>query len=161
MDSKKLRNSLGLFATGVMIASTSRLDLEEPQFCGMTINSFASLSLDPPLVLFSIDNKSSNLEFFSKNDSFSLNILSDNQVNLAKAFATPKNEAKWQVESYYLGKMKNPIFHNSLAFFECQKHRVIKEGDHHIIIGKVIDFAKINESKPLTYYNSDFSTIAS
>ncbi len=132
------------------------------EFFGMTINSFSSLSLDPELVMFSIDNKSSNLALFKKNRYFSLNILSYEQLELSKAFATPKNSNKWNVEPYFLGKFGNPIFKNSLGFIECERHRVIKAGDHHIIIGRVVDFAKLSDKEALTYVKGKYakSTIA-
>jgi len=126
------------------------------EFFGMTINSFASVSLEPPLVLFSIDNKSSNLQFFKKNHYFSLNILGEGQTNLAKAFATPKNSTKWGVEPYFLGKFGNPIFQNSIGFLECKKQRVIRAGDHHIILAEVVDFDKLSEDKPLLYVKGKF-----
>lgn len=130
------------------------------EFFGMTINSFSSVSLEPPLVSFCIDNKSNNLKLFKKNDYFSLNILTENQIELAKGFATPKNSKKWQIENYFLGKNGSPIFENSLGFFECKKHKIIKAGDHHIIIGEVVDFSKIkHEENPLLYTKSKFGFI--
>lgn len=128
------------------------------EFFGMTINSFTSVSLDPPFVSFCIYNRSTNLKFFKKNRYFSLNVLSESQQDLARAFATPKNSTKWEVEPYFFGKKGNPIFQKSLAFFECRKHRVIKCGDHHIVIGEVVDFGKINESKPLIFYRGKFES---
>jgi flavin reductase (DIM6/NTAB) family NADH-FMN oxidoreductase RutF len=205
MDSKKLRETLGLFSTGVIIACARRKNflaenffvkknlvgkfeefwqnfLQEnyfaqkfeskihtqnflekikkifaTEFFGMTINSFTSVSLNPPLVSFCIYNDSANLEFFKKNRYFSLNVLSQDQQALASAFATPKNSKKWGVEPYFFGQKGNPIFQNSLAFFECKKHRVIKCGDHHIIIGEVLDFGKVNDSKPLIFYRGRFA----
>jgi flavin reductase (DIM6/NTAB) family NADH-FMN oxidoreductase RutF len=196
---RKLRDCLGLFSTGVIIACARRKNflaetfssekffenkifsekifnnkfLRETifgkkflqklkkifadEFFGMTINSFSSVSLEPPLVLFSIDNKSSNLPLFKKNRYFSLNILSQEQQELAKAFATPKNSKKWTVEPYLLGKFGNPIFQNSLGFFECKKQRVIKAGDHHIIIAEVMDYSKMSDKNPLIYYRGKFS----
>jgi flavin reductase (DIM6/NTAB) family NADH-FMN oxidoreductase RutF len=130
------------------------------EFFGMTINSFSSVSLNPPLISFCIDNKSANLPFFKKNRYFSLNILSQEQQDLASAFATPKNSAKWQVAPYFFGKFGNPIFQDSLAFIECKKHRVIAVGDHHVIIGEVVDFGKISNKAPLLYYQGKFSKLS-
>lgn len=130
------------------------------EFFGMTINSFSSLSLDPPLIQFSIDNKSSNLKLFKSNRYFSLNILSIEQKNLSNAFATPKNSEKWQVEPFIFGKFGNPIFQNSIAFIECQKYKVIKAGDHHIIIGKVLDFGNISKKEPLIYYKGKYAILS-
>ncbi len=202
MDPRKLRDCLGLFSTGIIIACarrknflTEKIDAEKilhnkifsekilnnklinetnlgktlleklkeifaDEFFGMTINSFSSVSLNPPLVSFCIDNKSSNLELFKKNRTFSLNILSESQQSLSSGFATPKNSKKWDIEPYSLGKYGNPIFENSLAYFECKKHRIIKAGDHHIIIGEIIDFAKLNEAKPLMYFQGKYRNIS-
>lgn len=193
MDHKKLRDCLGFFTTGVIVACAKKKNflterfshaaffesdvftkkllnhkifgeilkkIFTDEFFGMTINSFSSVSLTPPLVSFCIDNRSNNLALFKKNQYFSLNILSENQIELAKEFATPKNSKKWQIETYFLGKKGSPIFENSLGFFECKKHKIIKAGDHHIVIGEVIDFGKIKEDQhPLLYSKSKFSFI--
>ena len=127
------------------------------EFFGMTINSFTSISLSPALISFCIDNKSGNLKFFKRNRYLLLNISSEEQQDLASAFATPKNSKKWSVEPYIFSKFGNPIFHNSLCFIECRKHKVIKMGDHHIIIGEVINFAKINDKKPLLYFSGKYA----
>lgn len=201
MDQRKLRDCLGSFSTGVIIACarrknflTDKIDAEKilhnkifsekilnnklinetalgktlleklkeifaAEFFGMTINSFTSVSLKPPLVSFCIDNRSANLSLFQKNKTFSLNILSEEQQNLANGFATPKNSAKWGIETYFLGQHGNPIFENSLAYFECRKHRIIKAGDHHIIIGEIVDFAKLKDSKPLLYFQGKYRNL--
>lgn len=214
MDQRKLRDCLGLYTTGVIIACARKKNffsegyfaekigekffeekikkfedswqrfLKENQlgqklekkfptqnflekikkifaneFFGMTINSFTSISLDPPLISFSIDNRSSNLALFKKNRYFSLNILSDQQQLLSGAFATPKNSIKWGVEPYFFAKKGSPIFQNSLAFFECRKHKIIKIGDHHVVFGEVIDFDKVNDGKPLLYYSGKYAEI--
>lgn len=201
MDQRKLRDCLGLFATGVIIACarkknflTEKIDAEKflhnrifaekilnnklisetllgkslleklkdifaKEFFGMTINSFSSVSLKPPLVSFCIDNNSSNLQLFKKNEYFSFNILSEGQQELARAFATPKNSKKWEIETYYLGQNGSPIFENSLGFFECKKHKIIKVGDHHLVIGEVMDFAKLNDAKPLLYFGGKYNKL--
>ena len=80
-------------------------------------------------------------------------------MDLARGFATPKNSKKWEIEPYLFGKKGNPIFENSIGFFECKKHKIIKIGDHHLVIGEVIDFAKINNSKPLLYFNGKYDKL--
>ena len=199
MDQRKYRDSLGLFATGIVIACarrknflTEKIDAEKilhnivfsekilnsklmnettlgknlleklkeifaAEFFGMTINSFSSVSLKPPLVSFCIDNKSSNLPLFQKNKTFSLNILSEEQQELASGFATPKNSKKWGIEPYFLEKNGNPIFENSIGYFECKKHKIIKAGDHHIVIGEVVNFGKLSEKAPLLYFQGKYS----
>ncbi len=181
IQSKKLRNCFGCFATGVVIACTKKkarifdncfsrkgFDDKANDVCnhlsGITINSFSSLSLDPPLIQFAIGNKSSQLSFFKKNHYFSLNILSSEQQNLSNAFASSSKDLtkkleKWQIEPFFLSKYSNPIFENSLAFIECKRYKVIKAGDHHIIIGKVVDFKIISNKNPLTYYRGNYATL--
>lgn len=192
MDQRKLRDTLGLFATGVIVACARKRNfltetfsysnlfdnkafteklfdnkifgqvlrqIFTEEFFGITINSFSSVSLKPPLVSFCIDNKSTNLRLFKRNRYFSLNILSEDQIELARGFATPKNNKKWQIEPYFFGRQGSPIFENSLGFFECKKHKIIKAGDHHIIIGEVVDFAKMHDKNPLLYNKSQFNFI--
>ena len=130
------------------------------EFFGMTINSFSSISLEPPLISFCIDNKSSNLKLFKQNRYFLLNILSAEQRDLSSAFATPKNSHKWHVEPYFFSKYGNPIFYNSLSFIECKKHKTIKMGDHEIIVGEIVDFGIIKPSKPLLYFKGKYCEIA-
>lgn len=155
---KELRNCLGKFATGVMIAGGFDKETNKP--FGLTINSFASISLNPPLVSFCLANESSNLELFKRNQNFSLNILSEGQLQLAKEFAKAHNVNKWQVEKYISGEFSSPIFQNSLAFLECKVFKIIEAGDHQIIIGEVVDFNQLNpEQKPLIYYSSSFSRL--
>ena len=151
-DGKKLTNKL--LSNKIFGKQLSKIFADE--FFGMTINSFSSVSLEPPLVSFCIDNKSSNLKFFKKNLYFSLNILSESQKDLASGFAKPKNSSKWQIEHYYFGKFGNPIFNQSIGFLECKKHRIIKLGDHHMIIGEVVDFGKLSNSSPLLYNKAKF-----
>jgi flavin reductase (DIM6/NTAB) family NADH-FMN oxidoreductase RutF len=142
------------FLNNILLNKIKKLFADE--FFGMTINSFTSVSLEPPLVLFCIDNKSANLSYFKKNKYFSFNILSQQQQELSSAFSTPKNSQKWFVAPYFFSKYGNPIFYDSLAFIECKRHKVIKIGDHHIIIGEIVDFGKINNSQPLLYFSGKY-----
>lgn len=129
------------------------------EFFGLTINSFSSVSLEPPLLSFCIDNKSTNLKLFQKNRYFSLNVLSEEQQELANAFAKPKNNKKWQVEPYFFGPKGNPIFQNSLGYFECEKEKIVKAGDHHILIGRIISFEKLSDKKPLIYHKGQYKAV--
>lgn len=155
MNNKNLRECFGLFSTGVAIASCE----SEGALYGLTINSFASVSLHPPLLLFSIGNDSYNLKAFRQAKNFIINILSAKQISLAKEFAKSQNDKKWQAENYHFTQNHNLIFENSLGYFECEKFDIIKAGDHHIIIGQIIDFAKLAQEEPLIYFRSEFCKI--
>lgn len=152
MSDKKLRECFGSFATGVTIASCEL----NGELYGLTVNSFSSVSLQPPLLLFSVGNESYNLEAFRRSNSFIINILSAKQIGLAKEFALSQNHKKWTAEKYHFTANHNVIFENSLGYFECKKHDIIKAGDHHIIIGEVINFAKLSNEDPLLYFRSEF-----
>lgn len=154
MNERDLRDCFGLFATGVMIAATQF----EGKKYGMTINSFSSLSLNPALLLFSIDNKSYNLAAFQKSQSFTLSILGEKQLILAQEFARPANEGKWRVENI-LPQQNHIIFENSIGYFNCEKQNIISAGDHQIIIGKIVNCAKLKQDKPLLYLNGAFSSL--
>lgn len=155
MDIKELKNCFSKFTTGVMIAATGCLENSERY--GLTINSFSSVSLEPPLVLFCIGNESGNLDKFQHNKFFTLNILSDSQRDLALQFAKANNPEKWSANNYSLTNSGCPFFEESLGYFECKRNDVIKSGDHHIIIGQVVDFKNMDEeTSPLIYFKSQF-----
>ncbi len=148
----ELKECFSLFATGVMIATTN----VEGKNYGLTINSFSSVSMDPPLCLFSIGSESYNLDFFKKSKSFALNILSTDQLGLAKDFAAHNCSSKWNKESFNISGEGNPIFTNSNGYLECTKHQVIEAGDHHIFIGEVVDCGKLSDGDGLVYYKGGF-----
>ena len=136
------------------------IDKKNREHNAITVNSITSLSLNPPLILFCIDNKSFNLKAFKKNKFFALNILSEDQIDLSCEFAKTQNQLKWSKEPHSFSKMNCPIFDNAIGYFECQRSKIIKSGDHHIIIGKVLDFVKLNDKKPLLYYQGKYRFLA-
>lgn len=152
INQKDLRESFSLFATGVMVATTN----VDGQNYGLTINSFSSVSLDPALCLFSIGNESFNLEYFKKSKSFALNTLSKNQLDLAKDFAGSDYQGRWGRASFDISQNNNPIFEGSNGYIECVNHQIIEAGDHHLFIGRVVDFAKLNDEESLIYHKSRF-----
>lgn len=156
MDYRKLRQTFGLFTTGVIVVCGNNKIRGRDHLFGITINSFSSVSLEPALLLFSVDNRSSHLSFFKNAKYFSLNVLAADQLDLAKAFSSNKSSKKWEIEGYNSGKFGSPIFPNSLAFFECKKNRVIKAGDHHVFIGQIIDFQQLNSKAPLTFFSGSY-----
>ncbi len=152
MDNHDLKECFSLFATGVMIAATN----VDGKNYGLTINSFSSVSLSPPLLLFSIGNGAYNLDYFKNSDSYILNILNVSQLDLAKKFAGHDHDSKWDGEQFNLTKNGNPIFHGSNAYLECAHHQIVEAGDHHIFIGQVVNFAKIRDEDGLLYYKGEF-----
>jgi len=151
----ELKKTFSTFATGVAIASSGA----DNQKFGITVNSFSSVSLDPPLLSFCVGNSSSALERFLNCQFFSINILSEKQLNLANGFTKTDNQEKWQIEPFKLSENQTPIFTNSLSYFECKKHQIVKSGDHHIIVGQVTNHQFLNDLKPLTYFQGKYQNI--
>jgi len=151
-DQRELRNCFSRFATGVAIASTNYND----QLFGLTINSFSSVSLEPPLSLFSIANKSLQLDIFKKCKNYAISFLGVNQEILANNFAKSNNCNKWETSKYSLTKNNNPVFNNILAYIELEHFKILEMGDHNIFIGQIVDLKIFDESEPLLYYQSKF-----
>jgi len=122
----------------------------------VTANSFSSVSLDPPLVLWSIDKNSSRYNMMSNAENYAINVLSSSQKNVAVEFV--KNKDPFKKIDFILGINDVPIIENSSAVFECETKDIFDGGDHSIILGKVINFS-FNERKPLFFYKGDFGSL--
>lgn len=147
---KLFKLALSKFATGLTIISINT----DKEFIGKTVNSFASLSLNPPLVLFSIDKKSTSLQLYKKAKYIGINILSSNQKNLSENFA--KNKPEWNDIKIFLTKNNIPMIKNSVANIDCEKIKMISQGDHLIFICKVNEIQIDKNKKPLIYLNSKY-----
>lgn len=154
MDTQAFRSALGKFATGVAIATTVDAD---GNYYGLTINSFNSVSLNPPLVLFSIDKSARVFQQFSACRAFGISILSTAQENLSNHFAFLQKENFSSVQTYQL-QTGVPLIQESLSAFDCELFAAHEGGDHMILIGKVVEFVS-QEGNPLLYYNGNYSMI--
>ena len=122
---------------------------------GKTVNSFAALSLKPPLVLFSLDKKSSSIEKYLKSKNIGINLLSNKQKNISSYFSL-KNSS-WNNTKYIVTKKNSiPMIKDCVANFHCKKYKVIKEGDHFLFICKIVEIQIDNTKKPLIYFNSKY-----
>ncbi|QGU08232.1 FMN reductase (NADH) NtaB [Corynebacterium occultum] len=149
-DVRAFRRTLGQFATGITVITTNTGE----KLTGMTANSFTAVSLDPPLVLWSIRKESGSLAAFLESGHFSINILAENQNTVSEIFGRPRDEQFSQVE-WIPGKFGAPLFPGSIAHLECETHEVIDAGDHHILIGRVDNYARF-EGKPLLFSQGQF-----
>lgn len=148
MDVRELRNSFGCFGTGVTVVTWLN---DEGQRRGITVNSFTSVSLDPPLLLVSIDKKTKAFEDL-KNRPFVINVLSAGQSSLAMQFAGRPQEdlvVEWEDGT------KGPRLKGTTAHFECSPWAEYEGGDHVLFLGKIEDFAK-NDSESLLFYRGKF-----
>jgi flavin reductase (DIM6/NTAB) family NADH-FMN oxidoreductase RutF/DNA-binding IclR family transcriptional regulator len=132
-DSKQLRTVLGTFTTGVTIVTTHDADGVD---YGVTANSFSSVSLEPPLVLWSQILTSKSFPAFRDNDHFAVNVLADDQIAISNHFAKSKDDKFAQLEfSRGLGGV--PVLQGTVAHFECVKVAAYPAGDHMIFLGRV------------------------
>ena len=154
IDPLKFRRALGNFATGVTIMTAQNAQGEK---VGVTANSFNSVSLDPALILWSIDKKSSSYAVFAEASHFAVNILSGSQIELSNKFAR-RNIDKFEGTHFRLGAGNTPVLENCSAVFECEKYQIVEGGDHWIIIGKVVNFSDEGRS-PLVYHQGAYSAV--
>lgn len=154
IDPMKFRRALGNFATGVTIMTAQN---EQGEKVGVTANSFNSVSLDPALILWSIDKNSSSFHVFEQATHFAVNILSGSQIELSNKFSR-RNIDKYEGTNFQEGAGLAPILDHCSAVFECERHQIIEGGDHWIIIGKVVNFHDEGRS-PLVYHQGAYSGV--
>lgn len=151
IDIKAFRRCLGKFATGVTVVTCT--DAESHPY-GITANSFSSVSLDPPLILWNIAKVSNSLDAFTTAEFFAINVLSDAQESLSSHFAKSDHSLFDKVR-YTQSENGVPLLPDTLAQFECRTHEIHDCGDHFIIIGEVMDFHSTN-GKPLLFYSGQY-----
>lgn len=151
LDVSAFRSALSRFATGIGVVTT--LDSQGKKV-GITVSSFNSVSLDPPLILWSIGLDSMSYDVFTEVDFFAVHILTRDQEELCDRFAQRGND---KFASFECGEGINgvPILPDFAACFECSTEHIYPGGDHKIIVGRVHDFEE-RETEPLIYYRSRF-----
>lgn len=154
-SSREFRNAMGTFATGVTVITT--VD-EEGEPVGLTANSFSSVSLDPPLVLFCLDKGSLSLPIFQAAEHFSITVLADTQEELSTNFASQSPD-KWDGVDYKICTNGCPYFEHALAVLECDTDAIHDAGDHVIIVGRVTAFSVDADRSPLLYYRGRYARI--
>lgn len=147
-----LRRAFSRFATGVTVVTTHDAELGP---VGFTANSFASVSLAPPLVLWSISNSATRHDVFAGAQSFAIHVLSEAQQDVAQHFVQEGggfDSYDWEADAVGV-----PLLHGCLARFACEMHQTVSAGDHTIMIGRVTGLAQ-REGAGLAYMNSRFGT---
>jgi flavin reductase (DIM6/NTAB) family NADH-FMN oxidoreductase RutF len=155
LDRLQLRNAFGCFATGVCVITANPEGMAP---LGMTINSFSSVSLDPPLLLWSIQNDSECVPPFNATNRFAVNILTAAQRDLSKQYAR-KSEHTLLPEHFRMGSTGLPILRDALATFECEMWQRYDGGDHVILVGKVLAVEHGAEAKPLLFFGGGYCEI--
>ena len=146
VDSLGFRQALSRFATGVAVVATRT---PEGKLEGLTANSFAAVSLEPPLVLWSLRRSAPSLDGFVRSGVFTVNVLSAGQYELSRHFARPSVE-KFAEVPYRSGHGGCPILSGALATFECRLQSTADGGDHLIFIGHVLK-ASYGDGEPLIF----------
>lgn len=146
IDTRDLRHALGVFATGVTVVTT-RDTADRPR--GFTANSFTSVSLDPPLVLVCIARSISSAAVFINTGHFAVNILAADQQEISAAFGSPGGK-RFEAVTYTNGHRRSPLIDNVAAWLECETHDTVEQGDHVLLVGRVLDYA-YTSANPLGY----------
>jgi len=152
---RELRDAFGSFMTGVTVVTTCK---DDGTPLGFTANSFASVSLDPALLLVSIAKTSSNYHHFADASHFAINILAEEQKNVSNTFARPSDDRFAQLV-WSKSEYQNPLIDGVSAWFDCTTYQVVDAGDHAILIGKVENFASSGFAG-LGYYRGAYFTPA-
>ena len=148
LDERHFRDALGQFATGVCLVSTVN---REGHAIAITVNSFASVSLDPPLVLWSLQKDADTYDDYLAADNFSIAVLSEDQQGHAKSYAQKHNH-RLAPEHYVLGEQGIPLVREALVSFECRLERALDGGDHTILLGRVTQIAEATDAPPLLFH---------
>jgi len=154
-DSRELRRTLGQFATGVTIVTCLA---EDGTPVGMTANSFSSVSLDPPLVLWSLDRRARSFSAFAAARHFAFSVLAQDQVELSNRFARPGTE-KFVTVDWRPGIAGVPLMPNPAAHFECTQYATFDGGDHLVILGHVERFARYDR-RALVFAHGRYGAVA-
>jgi flavin reductase (DIM6/NTAB) family NADH-FMN oxidoreductase RutF len=148
------RTALGMFATGVTIVTARTA---EGGLVGLTANSFNSVSLNPPLVLWSLARAAASLPAFSAGSHYAINILAADQIELAKRFAA-KGIDRFANVAFMQGTGGAPLLAGAAATFECFNRSRYEEGDHVIFVGEVERCTHRAGASPLLYHGGKFYT---
>ncbi|MCG1054045.1 flavin reductase family protein [Mycetohabitans sp. B5] len=155
-DTAAFRLALGEFATGVTIITTRA---ESGQLIGITASSFNSVSLAPPLVLWSLAKRASSMTVFEANTHYVVNVLAASQLALCRRFATLKGD-RFAGVAHAAGDTGMPILDGALAWFECHNRSRYDEGDHVIFVGEVERCGVTGDARePLVFHRGGFHTV--
>ena len=152
---QEFRQALGSFATGVTIV-TAATPAGEP--VGLTVNSFNSVSMEPPLVLWSLSRRGASVPVFMTSEHFAVNVLAAEQRTLAERFAT-RGADRWAELCWRAGRGGAPILAGVAASFECRVKSRHDEGDHIVFIGEVLHCAHRVGAVPLLFIGGRFHAL--
>jgi len=154
-DAVELRDVLGRFATGVAVVTTCS---EDSAPVGLAVNSFASVSLDPPEILWSIISTAPSRPAFEAHGSFAVNVMAEEDKDLTLQFARPSDN-KFDGVAWRRGWRDVPVLDKAIATLECDIKEMIPCGDHHIVVGSVRAIDS-REGSPLVFFRGQFTSLS-
>lgn len=154
IDSQELRRVMGHFATGVTVITTKSKD---GVATGLTANAFLSLSLDPPLVLISVDKSAQCYACFECGNGFTVNFLSEHQEELSRRFAT-KGADKFAGLQWREGNNGAAVLEGVLGYVECKIRQCLDGGDHTIVVGEILG-AEASGERPLLFFKGKYQRL--
>ena len=154
-DTDEFRRALGQFATGITIVTA----LADGEPVGLAANSFTSVSLDPPLVLFCVARTSSTWPRIQAAGRFAVNILGEHQEEISRRFATPGAD-RFGGTGWHVGFGGSPVLHDTLAYLDCEVAAEHDGGDHVIVVGRVLDLGITHDAGPLLYFRGRYGRMA-
>ncbi len=153
---RQFRNALGMFATGVAVITAPR---EQGVPVGITVASFNAVSLDPPLVLFSVDRRCQSLADLCASPRFAVNVLTEAQQDLSNRFAKA-NSGKWDGIDVCTHECNSHVLlSDALVTFECEPYAQHDGGDHVIFVGRVVRHRARQEGRPLIFFGGKYRVL--
>jgi len=152
----EFRAALGRFPSGVTIVTTRDAG---GRFHGITVSAFASLSLEPPMILVCIEKTTGSHHALRESEFFVVNILAEGQEDLSNRFASQIPD-KFDTVDYRLGIGEIPVFEDALVTLECRLAYAHEGGDHTIFVG-LIEKSEVKDEKPLVYWHGDYRKLES
>ena len=150
--SRSFRDALGMFATGVTVVAAAG---DGGELVGITVSSFNSVSLDPPLVLFSVDRSALSLPALRRAPGYTVSVLSADQVELSQRFAGTGTD-KWADLDPEYGFGGAPLIPGAIAGFECRPYATYDGGDHEIFVGEVVGHRSAPSAAPLVFFGGEY-----
>ena len=154
-DSRDFRSALGCFATGIAVITAQPADGRP---VGVTVNSFSSVSLDPPLVLYCLGKASQSFDALATAPGFAVNVLAEDQIELSVRFSRSVLQDRFAGLSITAGVTGAPILDDCLATLDCTREAVHDAGDHIVIIGRVRALTS-REGRPLLYFRGAYAKL--
>jgi len=155
IDNNEFRAALGRFASGVTVVTTTDA---AGKLHGITVSSFCSVSLEPPLVLICIEKTTASHYAFEESEVFVVNILSGTQEDVSQKFAAPYLD-KFEGVDYAIGSLGAPVLAGALVNLECRLRHSLSGGDHSIFVGEV-ESVFVTDGSPLVYFRGGYRSLA-